>query len=96
VLRLPAAREGLDDEHASDHVDMVGQRRAPGVQHRGDDDAGAEVPIGKDRPFDVAVIGAGSAGLGVSYMLGKAGLARRRIETMPGQPSSFGFRSDAT
>ena len=89
MLRLPAAREGLDDEHASDHVDMVGQRLSAERQVSSTEVMtmrAPEVPIGIDRPFDVAVIGAGSAGLGVSYMLGKAGLARRRIETMPGQP----------
>src|SRR4029453_8817679 len=33
-----------------------------------------------DRPFDAAVIGAGWAGLGVSYMLAKAGLSPRVLE----------------
>jgi putative flavoprotein involved in K+ transport len=33
-----------------------------------------------DRPFDAAVIGAGWAGLGVSYMLAKAGLSHRVLE----------------
>ncbi|UGY03917.1 flavin-containing monooxygenase [Bradyrhizobium quebecense] len=33
-----------------------------------------------DRPFDTAVIGAGWAGLGVSYMLTKAGLTHRVLE----------------
>src|SRR6516162_3408182 len=33
-----------------------------------------------DRPFEVAVIGAGSAGLGVSYVLAKAGLSHRVLE----------------
>ena len=33
-----------------------------------------------DRPLDAAVIGAGWAGLGVSYMLGKAGLSHRVLE----------------
>jgi putative flavoprotein involved in K+ transport len=33
-----------------------------------------------DRPFDAAVIGAGWAGLGVSYMMAKAGLSHRVLE----------------
>jgi putative flavoprotein involved in K+ transport len=33
-----------------------------------------------DRPFEAAVIGAGSAGLGVSYVLAKAGLSHRVLE----------------
>jgi putative flavoprotein involved in K+ transport len=35
---------------------------------------------GMDRPFDAAVIGAGWAGLGVSYELAKAGLSHRVLE----------------
>src|SRR5215471_650020 len=35
---------------------------------------------GKLRPFEAAVIGAGSAGLGVSYVLAKAGLPHRVLE----------------
>ena len=35
---------------------------------------------GKLRPFEAAVIGAGSAGLGVSYVLAKAGLSHRVLE----------------
>ena len=35
---------------------------------------------GIDRPFDAAVIGAGWAGLGVSYELAKAGLSHRVLE----------------
>ena len=33
-----------------------------------------------DRPLDAAVIGAGWAGLGVSYVLAKAGLSHRVLE----------------
>ena len=33
-----------------------------------------------DRPFDAVVIGAGWAGLGVSYVLAKAGLSHRVLE----------------
>jgi putative flavoprotein involved in K+ transport len=35
---------------------------------------------GMDRPFDAVVIGAGWAGLGVSYVLAKAGLSHRVLE----------------
>ena len=33
-----------------------------------------------DRPFDAVVIGAGWAGLGVSYVLAKAGFSHRVLE----------------
>ena len=50
--RHPALAVERDAAARHDHVDvrMMGERRAPGVQHRGDADAGAEMlGIGRDR-----------------------------------------------